>query len=101
MCACVRFAHMCVCVYVCMYVSQKRCSVFQESIFRPGNGEHLHSPGSRPPEPDGTGSADRRDIGATDDAGRCAVPRRGVGQQRIACGARVRLHHVQVACIRI
>lgn len=72
-----------------------------ESNFGTGNGERLYSPGSRLPEPDGTGSADRRDLGATYDAGGCAVPRRGVGQQRIACGPCVRLHHVQVACIWI
>ena len=70
-----------------------------ESNFRPCNGERLYSPGSRLPEPDGTGSANRRDFGASYDAGGCAVPRSGVGQQRIACGPRVRFHHVQVACI--
>lgn len=72
-----------------------------ENNFRPGNGERIYSPGSRLPEPDGTRSVDRRDLGATYDAGGCAVTRRGVGQQRIACGARVRLHHVQVVCIWI
>ena len=72
-----------------------------ESDFQPGNGERLYSPCSRLPEPDGTGSADRRVLGAAYDAGGCAVPRRGVGQQRVACGPRFRLHHLQVACIWI